>query len=140
MLQRVQSLYLFGAAVVTTIFLFVPLWGGMRLSLCSWLFGLGGVAPLFLTLLALLSALVLVLAICLFRARKKQMKLCRVAFALQLALLILPLLSLTLQGAVPFQTHPLSLAFPLVAMVLISLALKAIARDEALVRAADRIR
>lgn len=101
-----------------------------------------------LTALTLLAGAVALLSIFLFRKRMLQIRLCAVNIVLLLGLqVMLPLLGRALRAThfvenadgLMQQWH-LPAVFPLVGAILTFLALRAIGRDEALVRSLDRLR
>lgn len=101
-----------------------------------------------LTALTLLAGVMALLSIFLFKRRMLQIRLCAVNIVLLLGLqVMLPLLGRALKTAyfgvnadsVMQQWH-LPAVFPVVGAILTFLALRAIGRDEALVRSLDRLR
>lgn len=116
MIQRIQSIYLLIAGLIPAIF---PLTGTTRIEV--------------LILCAILALLPLV-GLFLYKTRRTQMVLCRVCLAAALALYVLHFYPAAEGGSY------WKLLAPAVYQLLIYLALRAIRRDENLVRAADRIR
>lgn len=135
MIQRIQSLYLFLAAALMAVMLFVPLAEDGHGSLTAF----SPEFDLVPGLLLCLGALLPFVAIFLFKRRKAQMRMCRAAMVLQLAgqLAVGFFLWKIMDSEVVFS--PVCV-LPLVCIVLTWLALRAIRRDEALVRSIDRIR
>lgn len=125
MIQRVQTLYLIGAALISVICLFI--------QMCIW--------PMALVLG--LSLLINIYTIFLYNNRKLQAKFCLFSILLLVCWYILYVVCWNIFSSddVKEYLHPLwSAVLPFVSMILSFLARKAIIADENLVRAADRIR
>lgn len=125
MIQRVQTLYLIGAALISVICLFV--------QMCIW--------PMALVLG--LSLLINIYTIFLYNNRKLQAKFCLFSILLLVCWYILYVVcwNIFTSDDVKEYLHPLwSAVLPFVSMIFSFLARKAIIADENLVRAADRIR
>ncbi len=156
MLQRVQSVYLFLVVVFAVLYCFFPLgWFsveevssavkliGKDLSLDNFL---ATHSTLFRAALMAMAAgviLITLYTIFQFRSRLNQIRLCRMNILLHLALLVTSFFYLDqLKAAAPYQSlgYGPSIFFPLASLFLLLLAIRAIKKDEALVRAADRIR
>ena len=152
MIQRIQTLYLLLAAALMSLTLFLPLatimQGGNELVVkaftLSGVEGFEGSLPLYLgAFLAVTTALLLVI-IFLFKKRLLQIRLCVSAIVLLLGSAILIGLYCyrlcdILAGDLIFTLGFASL-MPVVAIIPVALAIRCIARDEALVRSLDRIR
>ena len=155
MIQRIQSLYLFLAAVCAVLPLFLPLAVsscGTDAFLCKvsiWGFDdplasnsySGGWANLSAALLLALSGVVSLVTIFLYRNRNAQRRLCTVLIVL-LAIacgLTAGYLSV-LPDAVAIRSLSFAAFLPVVAIVAVLSALRGIVRDEKLVRSLDRIR
>ena len=152
MIQRIQTLYLLLAAAMMSLTLFLPLativYGGNELILKAFtlngLEGIEGTLPVYLgAFLAVTTALLLVI-IFLYKKRMAQIRLCVSAIVLlfcSAALIGLYCYRLCdiLVGDLVFTLGFASL-MPLVAIIPVALAIRGIARDEALVRSLDRIR
>jgi hypothetical protein len=129
MLQRIQTLYLLLACGLTASLFFIPM--------CE---HAGGVTVYSdytgLLILLLLSAAVPFGTIFLYRQRTRQIRLCIVS----------GIILIGFQGLIAYYFFTLAAAFsitavfPLAAAILILAASRKIARDEAMVRAANRIR
>lgn len=152
MIQRIQTLYLLLATAMMSLTLFLPLativYGGNELILKAFtLNGIEGVdttLPLYLgVLLAVTTALLLVI-IFIYKKRLAQIRLCVSAIVLLLG-------SATLIGLYCYRlcdilagdlvfTLGFASLMPIVAIIPVALAIRGIARDEALVRSLDRIR
>jgi hypothetical protein len=125
MIQRVQTLYLIGAALISVICLFI--------QMCIW--------PMALVLG--LSLLINIYTIFLYNNRKLQAKFCLFSILLLVCWYILYVVcwNIFTSDDVKEYLHPLwSAVLPFVSMIFSFLARKAIIADENLVRAADRIR
>lgn len=125
MIQRVQTLYLIGAALISVICLFI--------QMCIW--------PMALVLG--LSLLINIYTIFLYNNRKLQAKFCLFSILLLVCWYILYVVCWNIFSSddVKEYLHPLwSAVLPFVSMIFSFLARKAIIADENLVRAADRIR
>lgn len=154
MIQRIQTLYLLVAAALMAVVLFAPLaWfageaGEFELHAFA-LETTGGEAVQSTVYMGIVLALACVLpfvTIFLFRRRLLQIRLCVVEMVLLLGALAMEgiyyFLSWRVFSDMAFHTQGLkpAIALPLVCMLFAYLALRAIFRDEMLVRAADRIR
>ena len=130
MIQRIQSLYLLAALAVNIIFMYAPLGYGAH--------GKGIFADNTLGLaLGLLTIANLLYSIFLFNNRKRQMLMCKIAGGALFSELALVFF---LEASRGFTWANWGAALPVVAIVLVYLAHKAIYRDEQLVRSADRLR
>ena len=154
MIQRIQSLYLLIAAALMAVMLFVPLavfYAGQEqivMSAFALRDGEGAVvlSAVYLGVLLAAVALLPLVTILLFRRRMTQIRLCIV----EIVLLVGSLVMMGLYGYLAMQTvESLTLAasnfrfvvvFPLVAIIFVVLAARAIFKDELLVRSLDRIR
>ena len=152
MIQRIQTLYLLLAAAMMSLTLFLPLativYGGNELILKAFtlngLEGVEGTLPVYLgAFLAVTTALLLVI-IFIYKKRLVQIRLCVSAIVLLLG-------SATLIGLYCYRlcdilagdlvfTLGIASLMPVVAIIPVILAIRGIARDEALVRSLDRIR
>lgn len=136
MIQRIQSLYLIGAAVVTGVLPFlVPLWTDENQK--AYYF----TAEWSYLLLFGLSTVLSVVSIFLFKTRQHQFVLGRLNILLNLILLgLLIFNSITLSGDVALSKKGIGLVLPFVSIVLLVLANKAIQKDEKLVKSSNRLR
>jgi len=133
MIQRIQSLYLLAALAVNIIFMYAPLGYGAH--------GKGIFADNTLGLaLGLLTIANLLYSIFLFNNRKRQMLMCKIAGGALFSELALVFFVFFLEASRGFTWANWGAALPVVAIVLVYLAHKAIYRDEQLVRSADRLR
>lgn len=154
MIQRIQSVYLLVVTVLMAVVLFAPLgWfagDGAEFTLRA--LGLKNAAgevvqsTLHLAILAVAAALLPLVTIFLFRRRMLQLRLCAVEAVLLLGTALMEgiyyFLGWRFFAQTQFHAQALrpAIALPLVCLLFAYLAARAILRDEALVRAADRIR
>lgn len=136
MIQRVQTLYLVMAAIVSGGLSFVfSLWTNMSGTQIMaldiiWIIGL-----------FLLSALLSVIIIFKYNNRQTQFVLGRLNIILNFILLgVIVYLSLTLSGETAVSEKGIGMILPLFSIVFIVLANKAIKKDEDLVKSVDRLR
>ena len=152
MIQRIQSVYLFLAGIIPAITFFAPVArlqaGDGLLSMSSLGYEAAnfpvdeGVMPWGMTVTALLLVAINLWAIFCYRNRKKQVTLTNWAVAITLLFYIAAVVHIVMianDASVSVSPAPMLFA-PLAALCFTMLARRAIKRDEALVRAADRIR
>ena len=152
MIQRIQTLFLLLALVCMAIFYFVP-FGSLELTTDAGIsdvpMGLYGIdfgeehySTLPLLILLSFVVLTLIFTIFLFKHRVLQMRIC--VFNLILALGCSGLAFFFLyQASEKFATNystSILVVLPIVAAIFIALAIRGIAKDEALIRSIDRIR
>ena len=141
MIQRLQSLYLLFAALFVVLFLvFGDVWYTFVAATYAW------VTPAALVLGGL-TALVALVAVFLYKDRKKQRAVVRAAQWLDLGLvlgLVGCVVGLSLNEDVGLGTAAtavyLTLILPIIAYVFLRLALRGVEKDIALVRSMDRLR
>ncbi|SFN88288.1 protein of unknown function [Bizionia echini] len=136
MLQRIQTLYLMLAAIVSGGLIFVfELWTtpqGVKIFAAD----INYILALFLG-----SALLSVLSIFRFKSRKSQFMLGRLNIILNFILLgLFVYQSLNLSGETVVSEKGIGIFLPIVTIVLLALANKAIKKDEDLVKSVDRLR
>ena len=153
MIQRIQSLLLLIAAILTGVLCLTPfatiLSEGALLKQTVWgIHTTGEVAEMIVRttpmgILTILATLLPLVTIFLFKRRELQMRLCVVEIVLLLGLCVYMGMYLFQSGSEAI-TDRLAFApvdlFPVIAIVLMFIALKRIVRDEILVRSLDRIR
>ena len=144
MLQRIQTLYLLIASLISGGLLFiVSLWNksnGDVLYMMDLLIE-SDWKLLSIPVAFLLSALLSLVSIFLFKNRKHQFVLNRINIMVNIYLLvIIVFLLLTLSGESQISEKGIGLFMPVVVIVLLALANKAIHKDEALVKSVDRLR
>ena len=149
MIQRKQTAFL-ALAVIFLVQLFIfPVYSFNKdgQSLLFYTYGLGQLNPDFFVLIALnvFSIFLLVAIIFLYKNRKNQLLLCKIATLLITGLIVAIFYftenakSLPELAGYTSEIRPMLVA-PLAALVLIILANRAIKQDEELVRSADRLR
>ena len=152
MIQRIQTLYLLLATAMMSLTLFLPLstivYGANELVLKAFtITGTEGVVqslPTYLGALLVATTLLLLVIIFMYKKRMAQIRLCVAAIVLLLgSAAFIGLYSYRLcdilEGDLIFTLGFASL-MPVVAIIPVVLAIRGIARDEALVRSLDRIR
>ena len=155
MIQRIQTLYLLLATAMMSLTLFLPLativYGGNELVLkaftVSGVEGIGMPLPIYLGLLLAATTALLLIIIFMFKKRLAQIRLCVSAIVLLLgsaALIALYCYRLCAMLEELSYNIIFTLGFaslmPVLAIIPVVLAIRGIARDEALVRSLDRIR
>lgn len=143
MIQRVQSLYMLLAALVTGFFsmiLPIYIYNGTMVTLKE-TFSSGNIYTIIAGVLFVLSTILSLVTILLFKNRKLQINLNRINIVINFFLLgVIVYLLLTLSGETQVSEKGIGSFLPLVAVVLLSLANKAILKDERLVKSVDRLR
>ena len=137
MIQRIQTIYLFLAFVVTGVLLFfIPLW---TMTDSKEYFFMQ--SQVYTVLLGLTTTLTL-LSIVSYKKRQNQFVIGRLNIILNLILLgLFVYRSLNLSGETPAVSEKgIGMFLPVVAIVLLVLANKAIKKDEDLVKSVDRLR
>jgi hypothetical protein len=139
MLQRIQTIYLILAAITTGVLPFVfPLWkaqSGTTIANYYFMMDMGYVV------LFGLSTTLSVLSIMGFKKRQNQFVMGRLNIILNLILLGLFVYRLlTLSGEASVSEKGIGMFLPIVAIVFLVLANKAIKKDEDLVKSVDRLR
>lgn len=154
MIQRIQSIYLLLVVAMMAVTLFMPLaWfaaDGNEYNLCAFSLqtpeGVAIQSTVYMGVLLLASALLPLVVIFLFRRRMLQIRLCVVEMVLLIGAIAMEVIYYFLgarafaEQALHAQGFYLTIALPLVSLFFIYLAVRAIFRDELMVRAADRIR
>lgn len=144
MIQRIQSIYLLLATLLSGGLIFIfPLWennsGSKVLALD--LFGNDDLWLKAVPVVYLLTAIQSFLTIFLYKNRQLQFVLGRLIILINLFLLgILIYVSQTLSGEAQVSMKGIGMFIPVVVILLVVLANKAIRKDENLVKSADRIR
>ena len=143
MIQRIQSIYLLVATVISGGLIFVfNLWNNLKEQVFALdLFFRDSILLKVIPLLYLLSAIVTFIAVFLFKNRKLQFVVGRLVILINLFLLgLLIYVSLTLPGEVSISEKGIGMFLPILVVLLIVLANKAIKKDEDLVKSVDRLR
>lgn len=149
MIQRIQTLYLLIVAALMAVTLFAPLaWfgvGGETFDLYAFALrsSSGEVMrpPVYTGIVLVLACVLPLITIFLFKRRLLQVRLCVVEMVLLAgAEVMLVAYYFFGHGATDFQGMKPAIALPLVSLLFAWLAVRAIFRDERLVRSLDRIR
>ena len=143
MIQRIQSIYLLIATAFSGGLIFVfNLWSNFKEPVFALdLFTKESFLLKLIPLLFMLSAVVSFLDIFLFKNRKLQFVVGRLVILINLFLLgLLIYVSLTLPGEVSTSKKGIGMFLPILVILLIVLANKAIKKDEDLVKSVDRLR
>lgn len=155
MIQRIQTLYLLAVSILTTLTFFLPLAtftteAGEVVFRTYELVGADGVVekvPSYLMFVTLIAAVLPLGVIFAYKRRLAQIRFCAVEVVLLLGVLVIETLycyrlyTLYGESSELFATQfHWPLVCPLVALLFVWLAMRAIFKDEMLVRAADRIR
>jgi len=127
MIQRIQTLYLLIVTVLVSVMLFTP---------CAYFFK----GNMVFRLTMILAALLPLVAIILYKKRRLQVRLCMVEIILLLGVQAYVIFSIFPLFASLSVRYIIPNVLPLFGVLFAWLALRAIRRDEALVRSADRIR
>lgn len=154
MIQRIQSVYLLLAAVLTGLMFAVPLASFLGDGQSVYLFA-GSirdadsaviVSTTHMAIMIALSALLPFVTIFFYKKRLLQIRLCLVEIVLQLGVLayLIYYLAHIRSSIMVYEHHSISLelsnVFPVVSIILCLLAYRAIVKDEALVNSINRIR
>ena len=143
MIQRIQTIYLLLASIVSGVLIFVfNLWESLKNSIYALDFlDSDSFILKLIPVLFLASAILAFVAIFIFKNRKLQFVIGRLTILINLILLgLLIYLSLTLPGEAAVSEKGIGMFIPILAILLIVLANKAIKKDEDLVKSADRLR
>ncbi|MDE1208142.1 DUF4293 domain-containing protein [Tenacibaculum larymnensis] len=144
MIQRIQSIYLLVAGIISggLTFLF-SLWGNSQTNTIYILdlFSGNSILEKSIPVLFFISALVAIATIFLFKNRQLQFVLNRLNILINLFLLgVLIYLSQTLSGEASVSEKGIGMFFPIIVILLLVLANRAIKKDEDLVKSVDRLR
>lgn len=143
MIQRIQSVYLLLATTVSGGLIFsCNLWNDLKGAVFALdLFLRDSYLLKLIPLLFMLSSIASFLSIFLFHDRKLQFVIGRLIILVNLFLLgILSYISLTLPGEASISEKGIGMFLPILVVLLVVLANKAIKKDEDLVKSADRLR
>lgn len=125
MIQRIQSVYLALAAILSIVVLFMPIYNDVR-----------GLDELLVAVPAVIVALLSVFAIFQFKDRMKQLKICKLDLLVSTFTAAVVLLNFFESG----DDFQIGIVLPVLANVFIVLAMSGIKADEKLVRESDRLR
>ncbi|SDS30199.1 protein of unknown function [Polaribacter sp. KT25b] len=143
MLQRIQSIYLFLASIISGGLIFVfYLWNTLKEQIFVLdLFSNEEIILKVIPFMFFASAILSLVTIFLFKDRKLQFVLGRIIILINLFLLgLLIYLSLTLPGENAVSEKGIGMFLPILVILLIVLANRAIKKDEDLVKSVDRLR
>lgn len=144
MIQRIQTLYLIASSVVSGVLIFfLNLWKDTDENLFFVMdsFSSGNLLLSIMSSLFFISAVLTFVIIFLFKNRKLQFVLGRLAILINFILLgILVYFSQNLSGETIVSEKGIGLMIPILSVVLVVLANKAIKKDEELVKSVDRLR
>lgn len=143
MIQRIQSIYLFFASLVSGGLIFlVDIWQNTNQNIgVLELLRSKNVIQIIVAILFFVSAILSFYTIFKFKNRTLQVKLGKLNILINILLLsLLIYLWQTLSGETTVSKKDIGMLLPLCTFVLIVLANRAIKKDEALVKSADRIR
>ncbi|ANW96277.1 hypothetical protein AXE80_08290 [Wenyingzhuangia fucanilytica] len=144
MIQRIQTLYLLSVFVITGVltnfFSFFTLNDGVSLFLTNTIM-YNSVLVKSVGVFFVLSALMSLVAVFSYKKRQNQFVVNRLNILINFYLLsVLMYLSLTLSGETQISEKGIGIYFPIVNIVLLVMANKAIRKDEDLVKSVDRLR
>ncbi len=144
MLQRIQTVYLIAAALISGVLAFVlPFWKGADGEMI-YLVNLMEIEARFdlaVPVLFIVSTILSVVSIFLFKKRSRQISSNRVNIVINFLLLgIIVYRLLKLPGEMNISEKGIGVFMPLLIIVLLALANKAIIKDEKLVKSVDRLR
>jgi hypothetical protein len=143
MIQRIQTVYLLLVSIVSGVLIFfLNLWKTIEKSIFALdLLNSESYLLKLIPILFLVSAILAFGAIFLFKNRKLQFVTGRLTILINLILLgLLIYLSLTLPGEATVSEKGIGMFIPILVVLLIVLANRAIKKDEDLVKSADRLR
>jgi len=145
MIQRKQSIYLFIAAIISAgLTIVFSLWTNSQSNTPIFiidLFSGSSILEKTIPVSFFISALLSIVSIFLFKNRQLQFVLGRLNILINLFLLgILIYLSQTLSGEALVSEKGIGMFFPIIVVLLLVLANKAIKKDEDLVKSVDRLR
>ncbi|MGK0421237.1 MAG: hypothetical protein ACJAVE_000398 [Polaribacter sp.] len=143
MIQRVQTVYLLITSIISGVLIFVfNLWKSIEKSIFALdLLKSESYVLKLIPILFLVSAILAFVAIFIFKNRKLQFVIGRLTILINLILLgLLIYVSLTLPGEASVSEKGIGMFIPILAILLLVLANKAIKKDEDLVKSVDRLR
>jgi hypothetical protein len=143
MIQRIQTVYLLLTSVISGVLIFVfNLWETIKQEIFVVdLFSREAITLKVIPFMFFASALLALIAIFLFKNRKLQFVFGRIIILINLFLLgLLIYLSLNLSGEASVSEKGIGMFLPVLAILFIVLANKAIKKDEDLVKSVDRLR
>lgn len=155
MIQRIQSLYLLVSFILVLLWYFMPLAEIVTYE-SSYKFSIYGIKnpednswhyhTIIISIIAAIASFGAFATLFLYKNRKQQIKAAQFLLLIYTALIASAFLLIdTAKSALPLGNdivvnHKLSITFPLISLILIFMAIKAIKKDDELVRSADRLR
>ena len=143
MIQRIQTVYLLLASIISGVLIFVfNLWESIGKNIFAIdLFASDSLLLRVIPVLFLVSAMLAFVTIFIFKNRKLQFVMGRLTILINLILLgLLIYVSLTLPGEAAVSKKGIGMFIPILVVLLIVFANKAIKKDEDLVKSVDRLR
>ncbi len=154
MIQRIQSVYLLIAAILVGVLYFFPFasfvveqdMSMFHISIKGLLADISDAKPIFrvipLIIVISVSIIALLTAIMLYKRRMLQIRVCITSIVLSLGLqgLMFYYISVAKHQLGSQSSFSIVFVFPIISAILIYLAIRGIAKDEALVRSMDRLR
>jgi hypothetical protein len=143
MIQRIQTVYLLLASIISGVLIFFfNLWKSFEKNIFALdLIDNESYVLKLIPVLFLISAILAFVAVFLFKNRKLQFVIGRLTILVNLILLgVLINVSLTLPGEAAVSEKGIGMFVPILAILLLVLANKAIKKDEDLVKSVDRLR
>jgi hypothetical protein len=153
MIQRIQSLYMFIASVITSFIIYSPLAfiTSPENNVQLYSYGVKNIStsiittdinPILIIILTVVSAMLGLVTIFLFKKRRLQiwLNILNILILLSIPALIVyycVYISVNLNGTV---SYTINSVFPFISIILIFLSIKRIQKDEKLIRSVDRIR
>lgn len=137
MIQRIQTVYLFLAALTAVLFIVLP-FGEVKTPTGNETWHIYQVLPIMIA--AIITAVFCLVSIFLFGNRKNQLKLVGLDIVLSIVLIALFIYGLTQHIGIQNYIFGFGAIFPLFTLLFTFLARGAIQKDEKLVRSMDRLR
>lgn len=153
MIQRIQTLYLVIATALMAVTIFTPMAqffdGAQEFTLTAFALkdaaGVTAQPTLYMGILLAIAGVLPLIVVFLFKNRQLQIRLCAAEIVLLLGSLVVIAIHYYLsarlfESANGLESLKVGVIMPLIAIVFVALAIRAIFRDEVLVRSLDRIR
>jgi len=144
MIQRIQTVYLLLSVTATVALFFFPVWTNSTVTEQVSIGSVGAGTHIFLMLFGGITTLIQVITIFLFNQRKRQITFCRISILLNVLFLVLAFVLINQEksnsSGFSIQDLRVGAVLPVLSVILLSLAIRNIRKDEALVRSMDRLR
>lgn len=144
MIQRIQTVYLLLSVIATVALFFFPVWTNGTVTEQVSIGSVGAGTHIFLMLFGGITTLIQVITIFLFNRRKRQITFCRISILLNILFLVLAFVLINQEKSISsdfsIQDLRVGAVLPVLSVILLSLAIRNIRKDEALVRSMDRLR